>query len=1022
MLSIRLLGEQRVAVGGAPVAELRSPRTLGLLTFLILHAGAPQLRSHLAGLFWSDSTDAQARTNLRRELHRLRGALPDPDRHLDITVSSLCWREDAPADVDVIAFRTAADQAEAARAADDAKAFCEAAEHAVRHYGGDLLPAFYDDWVLAERDSLRRSCVTLLDDLLARLGEEQPDRALRHARRRVEVEPLEEAGYRQLMALEAEAGDRGAALRTFQRCISVLEQELGVGPSPATTAVHEQLLSRSSNDGSATPLQPTVRTEASPLVGRDSELATLHRLWGDASHRPLVALVAGEAGVGKTYVVQEFARRIGEHEAAVARARCFPAGGRLALAPVAEWLRTLAVGPAIQQLEEGTRAELARLVPDLAAHRAAAPDAATGDPSRAPLTDPWQRRRFFEALVQAVHALDDRVLLVLDDLQWSDQETLAWLEVLVNAPADQPLLVLATMRSEELHDNPPLVTFYRRLHASGLLRELELTPLSGDEVAQLAAAIGGESLSEEDARELHVRTGGFPLFVVESLRDGQLRSERIDAVLRDRLDKLSPGAADLAGLASTVGRDFSLELLSTAADLDDRALLDAVDELWRRRLLRQHASTTYDFAHDLLRDAAYAQLSPPQRQLLHRRVADALESLHVDDPEVVAAQLAEQYEQSGQPQRAIRYHALAAESATQVFALDDAVRHYRRALELLSHLPASVARDQRELELLQACLPLLTALEGYASPTLGTFVERAMALAEQSGRDEILVAAQVGYWGHLFVRGHITQALALTSKLVGQAEDHPAQAGQICVVHAGVSASAGRLRDSMHWFERVEGISQPGEQFLYYGFRVWVMAHGWRAHPLWLLGRSAEAADSAETALDLAEEFDHPYSLALALAYGAITYRLLGDAERSGELGRRVRRLCDRYGFAYYGDWGRILEGRSIGGAAGETLIREGIDRLRSAYASSRLPFWLAMLAEVLLASGRVTEAARVLTTARDWAEEHGDRWWLAAVLGLLASTHSGQEAQQLREQALAVAREQEARALRLRIEGDLAE
>ena len=322
---------------------------------------------------------------------------------------------------------------------------------------------------------------------------------------------------------------------------------------------------------------------------------------------------------------------------------------------------------------------------------------------------------------------------------------------------------------------------------------------------------------------------------------------------------------------------------------------------------------------------------------------------------------------------------------------------------------------------MEACVPALLSLEGYASPRLGRLTERAISLAEQLGQDEARVASQLAHMGNLFVVGNISAALEVTNELVTRVEDHAAQAGQICVLHAGALSSAGQLREAVDWFERVEVLSERGERFLY-GFRAWVMGHAWRAHPLWLLGRPAEAAEMAEAALALAEEFDHPYTTAVALGYGAITYRLLGESERAEELACHVRHLCDRYGFAYYGDWGRILEGRTLGGATGEALIREGLDGLKRVNAGTRMPFWLSMLAEVLIASGREREAARVLMKAHDWGEEHGDRWWLPEVLRLLAKVHDGREAVQLRAQAMAVARQQGSRTLELRIANDLVE
>jgi DNA-binding SARP family transcriptional activator/tetratricopeptide (TPR) repeat protein len=1014
MLTITLLGEQRVAAERGVLTDVYSPKTLGLLAYLVLHPGAPQLRRHLAGLFWPDSTNAQARTNLRRELHRLRHALPDADAFLDVDATTLRWREDAEADVDVITFQHSAAEAEAARPAEDTDGFIIAAERAVGVYGGDLLPGLYEEWVQPQRDRIRHLCVGLLDALAEELrARGQLDLALGHARRRVAVEPLEEAGYRLVMTLEAESGDGAAALRTFHRCISVLERELGATPSPETLAVHDGLVPRptSAERGRTTATAP-------PLVGRTEELDVLRSMWSQAGPRqPLVVLVTGEAGLGKSRVVQEVAAELEREGNAVARARCFAARGRLALAPVAEWLRVPVLRRGIGRLDEDTRTEVMRLVPDLATEPTT--DAAVRDVERAPLTDAWHRRRFFDALVDAVHAVGDPALLVLDDLHWADPETLAWLEVLVHTPSDNPLLVLGTARSEELHDNPELVGLCRRLHARALIRDVELTPLDIQAVAELAAAIDGTTLSAAAVRDLQSQTRGFPLFVIESVRVGSARSVRIEAVLGDRLGKLSPDAATLAQLAATIGRDFSVELLRAATDLDDAALLSAVDELWKRRLLREHSPTTYDFAHDLLRDSAYAQIAPPHRQLLHQRIADALESLHVDNAEPVAAQLAEHSEQGGQPGRAVRYHCIAAESATRVFALDDAVDHYTRALELLADLPSGAARDHQELQLLEACVPALHSLEGYASPTLRRRIERAICLAEDLGKDDARVASRLVRMGNLFVVGDIHAALALTDELVTQVEDHPAQAGQICVLHAGALASAGQLRAAVAWFERVEALSERGERFLY-GFHVWVMGHAWRAHPLLLLGRPAEAAASAEAALALAVEFEHPYTTAVALGYGAITHRLLGEAERAGELARRVRHHCERYGFAYYGDWGRILEGRTLGGATGEALIREGLEGLKGAHAGTRMPFWLSMLAEVLITSGRDREAARILVQARDWGEVHGDRWWLPEVLRLLASVDGDHQAAHLRTQAIELAREQESRVLELRIAGDM--
>ena len=1008
MLEIQLLGEQRVTAEGTAVEALRSPRMLGVLAYLAVHAGAPQLRQHLAGVFWPDTDEGQARTNLRRELHRLRNALPDPDRFITVDTTSVCWRAEAPATVDVVAFQQAATTAEQALAAGDEVAFAEAAEAAVRAYGGDLLPAFYDEWVLAARERLRRRCVELLDRLVAVLDDRGATRqALPYARRRVELEPLEEAGYRTLMRLETLAGDRAAALRTFHRCVSVLEHELGMDPDPATMAAYEKLLSTPT--GPVPELVPVPAT--APLIGRDRHLDVLREAWAQAASGPRLVVISGEAGVGKSRLAAELADALERAEGVVARARCFPAGGRLALAPVAEWLRCPPLRSALGRLDDEQRAELARLAPELAP--------ANERDRPAPLTDPWRRRRFFEALVNAVIVRDEPVLLLLDDLQWCDAETLAWLEVLLYTDPRPPVLVVGTLRSEELQDNPALMATCRRLRAQGVLRDLELAPLEREEVAELAASIDGPPADEAALERLREATGGFPLFVIESLRHGPDRSSRVQAVLVDRIEQLAPAAQQLIGVAAAVGRDFSLELLAAAGQLDEEELLVAIDELWHRRLLRKHSPTTYDFSHDLLRQAAYERLTPPHRQLLHRRIVDALTTLHGDDPEPVATVLADQCERAGMTERAIDEHTLAAQAATRVFALEAAVEHYKRALELLADQPPSPRRDRHELQLREALLPPLMGLKGYAAAEFNQTLERTTTLADALGEPAIAVRAQVARLAHLFVRGRIHDLLALSEGLLARADDHPELRGQIWMVSGGALTSAGRPLEGAECLEQV--VREAGDDEIILGFRVKAMGYGFLAHALWLTGRSVAAAQHAEAGIELAEAADHPFSEVVARAYGAITSHLLGEPERTMALARQVRGLCDRYGFAYYRDWGRILEGATVGGAAGEALVREGLERLASHHAQTRLPFWLSLLADLLMDAGRTEEAGRVLADAQQRSEREGDRWWLAELYRQDANLRDGNEREALLEQALAVAAEQRAAALELRAATDFA-
>ena len=259
------------------------------------------------------------------------------------------------------------------------------------------------------------------------------------------------------------------------------------------------------------------------------------------------------------------------------------------------------------------------------------------------------------------------------------------------------------------------------MRATGLMTELSLGPLDAADTAQVAEAISGRSLLADDVDLLQATTGGFPLYVIEAVRGGvdpggtSLPADDLTAVLRNRLDQATAAAREVAGLAAAVGTNFTLDLLTEASDLDVGTVVGAVDELWRRRIVREFRDG-YDFSHDLLRDTAYAQVSPPRRWLLHRRVAQALELLHADDSATVSAQLAEQYVRGGRPERAVVYYRRAADVAAGMFAHAEAIRLHQEALSIVRSLPEGKDRDRQELEVLEAMAAPLNARYGYSSP------------------------------------------------------------------------------------------------------------------------------------------------------------------------------------------------------------------------------------------------------------------------------------------------------------------
>jgi len=514
-LHVTLLGDFKLVYDSSSgLTELHSVNTArlqALFGYLLLHRTAPQARDHLAFLFWPDTNEAQALTNLRNLLHKLRQALPMPERFLLINSRFIQWQPAAPYMLDVAAFEEAVTHATTA---------AELA-NAIALYRGELLPSCYDDWILPERERLRQLALTTLDRLISLLETQRDYRtAIRYGQQLLQLEPLNEALYRRLMSLSAATDDRAGALRLYQQCAAMLQEEFAVEPAPATQELYQRL-----QHAAIAPLPTHHALEQPPLIGRAKEWQTLVDAWGSASRgKAHYLLLTGEAGIGKTRLAEELAAWVARQGYSTATAHCYAAEGALAYAPVMAWLRTDAIYKRLVGLEPVWRTEIARLLPELLT-------AQPNLPPPAPLTAGWQRQRFFEALAHALLDGAGPLLLVLDDVQWCDRDTLAWLSHLAhfaresrsstNGPTPQGrsrLLLVGTARNEEVSDHHPYHGLLLALRRDEQVTELPLGPLDATETAALAAAIAGQTLTPTQSAELYQETEGNPLFVVETVR------------------------------------------------------------------------------------------------------------------------------------------------------------------------------------------------------------------------------------------------------------------------------------------------------------------------------------------------------------------------------------------------------------------------------------------------------------------------------------------------------------------------
>ena len=1010
-LELRLLGAGTVTLDGKPLEELATPRLQRFLAHLTLEPGVALSRSRLAFELWPDSTDGQARTNLRKLLHDLRQDLPDTDRYLDIEGQSLRWRRDAPADVDLVVFAEAI-------ARDDPVT-------AARVYGGELLPGCYDDWTLRERDRLQTQAIGCVQCLMTGAAEAGDDLAvLEHARRLLRLDPLSEEAYRHSMQAYARRGDRAEALRVYHRCVEVLERELGVEPDAATRALYDA--QRVGTGVAAAPgPAPAPTARAAPLVGRRAERERAEQVWHSAAagHAELL-LVTGEPGIGKSRLVEELARGVATDGHPVARTRAYEAGGRLPWGPVIDWLRSEALRPAVDRLDSAWLVELSRLLPELRADRPELPGV-SGLPDD-------RRYQLFDAVAQVVLADRAPLLLVVDDLQWCDVETLELIGFLIRRAPDAPLLIAATARFEEVDRAHPLAGLASGLGRDAALTELALERLDAEATAELAAHVTGTCIEPAAGEQFWTETEGNPLFVVEAARAGLAAGGRspaltptVQAVISSRLVGVTPEARQVVEVAATIGRGFTVEMLAATTRIDEDDLVDALDDLWRRRIIREHGPG-YDFTHDKLREVAHAGISPARRRRLHRVVAEVLASLHATDLGPVSSDLAAHYEQAGRVAEAIAAYRDAAAHAMAVFSLDDAIVSLHRALALLEQLPGGPDRDRTELELRIALGVPLVVREGYGSATSEANYAWSRALCRRLGRpvDPPILR---GLGLAALVHCRFDRSMAFGGELLDQGSAN-AIAGVEGHYLVGVSEFwRGHLSESRRHLDAALAAYRPEHTAEHLGRYAQdpkaVCTVRLALTGLWC-GETDAAAERASEALRLAEDLDHPPTYGYVLAYAAMIAAETGDHDALAGRVQTAEALYARQGQVFMASLVRLLRGwldlvdERPGGF--ERLV-VAVNEWRSRDQALHLTHGLMLLASASLVTGDLDLGRAAVREGIDWGLAHEQRYFEAGLWRvdgqLLAAAGERSAAERSIHQAITVADAQGARWLHRRAE-----
>jgi DNA-binding SARP family transcriptional activator len=964
-LEVRLLGGLEIILDGRRLRAFNSLRLQRFLALIVLRRD-PQHRSRLAFELWPDSDEPQARTNLRKLLHDLRHSLPDIGEFVEIDNETVRWIATGPSEVDVLSFQDA-------MAAGDF-------ELAARLYSGDLLPACYDEWVMGERAKLRAQAygaLVRLTEEAARRGDHKD--TIRHTQRIIDLEPTDEAAVRLQMEAHLALGDRAAALRCYHRYAEVLERDLGVAPGGAIGAIYQQLRAGTLK-GDEVQGKDHSPVGESPFVGRDLEWNQLNQAWNAArAGRAHLVLVTGEPGIGKSRLAQELGRRVRAEGHVVASARAYKAAGRLPWGPVVDLLRSDALRSHIDTLDTVWRAELARLLPEFR-------DASqSSGPSQA--GDVAQRHRLFDAVSRALVAGDRPRLLIIDDLQWCDAETIELIGFVVRSGQTAPVLIVGTARWEEIPPHHPLVGLVDALGHDQAVTTVPLDRLDEATTATLAARLRAEdTIDPKLATRLWRETEGNPLFVIEALRAGissdgsqAVLTPTMRAVLRARLGQLTDDARRLAEVAAVIGRPFSVGLLVAATGTDERELVDPIDELWRCRIIREQG-LTYDFSHDKLRAVALEMVSPARRRQLHRAVAEAIAVEQHKDIDAASPQLAAHYDQAGMVEPAIAAYRVAGCRAVAVSALEEAVALFRRALALLADLPPSPDREALELDIQIALGSPLVALEGYGSKEAHQLYERALTLCRKLHRpvDPPILRGL----GLARLQGCRFDDCDELARALLEHESHDPLARTEGRYLLGVSAFwRGDLASARHHLDgaiEAYDVSRRDQHLALYAQdpkAVCLVRLAWVE--LWA-GDAGRADETARSALEIAVDLDHLMTLGYVITYAAIIAAESEDLARLAELLADADRLWKRFSDRYLMVVLEALRGwlDVCGGSAGgiEKILRS-VARTRTEGETLHLTYTLLLLARARGMVGEFREGRAATREGLAWSHRCNQRY-----------------------------------------------
>jgi predicted ATPase len=845
-------------------------------------------------------------------------------------------------------------------------------------------------------------------------------------------------------------------------------------PDPAAPLKWQFSIEHSDGENTPTdtgPLLPARQTAfiepdsgRTPFIGREQERSVLRLYLGRALRgERKVVMLSGAPGVGKSRLANEIRLEGARNGFVTLGGSCY------------EQEAAVPFGPFIQILD----AALSRLNDNAFVRNALGADAIyltlllphlrrrfTDIPSLTEKTSEPSRITLFNGIVNILASLvgDKPLLLLLDDLQWSDEASLALLAHFVRSQPRTPVLIIGTYRDIEWTAAGPLAALLDELMRIQALETIVLGGLPELAVGEMIRVLSGQNPPEQVTSLIYSGTEGNPFFVEELFRhlveSGQLTAangqflghltletlnvpRNLRLIIGRRLARLGQTTREILGSAAVIGRSFSFGLLEATCGIDADSLITLLEDAEHAGLLTstiEYPEPRFHFSHELIRKSVLESLSPARLQRLHVKVANAIEVTRADDRDDKLNNVAFHLWHAGiaaDPSRTLLALSSAAQRALAQSAYDVAIDNSGKALERLKCIGDVPARDELELSLQVVLGGALMATEGYAAPQVAEAFARARSLCQQVVLSPHLAPVLFGLFMFYVVRGDHQTAHSLAEQLLGLAEEEQAPMLMIDahVLLGGAFFYRGHFQTALQHLEHallvIGDDTQRSDRPLLGQDRL-VLACSWIALTLCALGYPDQAVERSEQAIRLANTLAHPFSQAFALTFGAVLHQLRGEWQRTAQRAQEALAISNTHKFSLFVACDTLLLAWAQQDTEQTTQRSEnfqnGLARFRMSGARLTVPYYLALMAEAHGQAGRMDDGFRTIADAEAVMQATGEGFYAAeihrlkGVLLLETKTLDASAAEQSLRLALETSRSQHAKLFELRASISLSE